>query len=346
MNPSRLKTSRPAASQPPPWTRRRLLLAGAASLGGAGAGTYLVRRLWPDSWIGGSPVTVPVEPPPPRGPVPVLIETDPPGANLVLHPVNYLTGRVEPRHRIVVDGVSPAELKLMEGDYLVGAYFDDGRFHEVYRHVPGPEGPGFTLGFSHFFSSKQDDGRIRLPEIEIPAEAPVVDMVPIAESAAYTMIPFYPQDRLRKYSVPAFLVDQYEFTQGTRWDISPRYQHRDDFLTDGREFPLRHQNSFDHFVALAEGRGKRLLTDIEFSYVASNAGTTRYPWGNDMHPSRHRRRTGPEADRNAQLGPNAARTRRAQSLLRSGRMGRRATGPRSRGPASFKSCPSTATSSS
>lgn len=263
---------------------RRALLATAASIGAVAGGGLLIGRLWPaPERTEELPGTVPVPPPPPSDPVPVTIESEPPGAKLVIHPVNYATGLLEPENRIVVDGVTPVELDLRPGDYLVVAYLEDGRFHEVYRHVPAPTETGLKMGFNHFFS-KVRDGRNLLPQIEIPHADVAAGMSPIPGHPAFVLPPHYETEQLRRFSVPDFYVAPYEYTQGQRRNMlsEAHERRRDDHIVDGENFPLRSKYSFDHFVQIAEIEGKRLLTSLEFYYVATNGGTTRFPSGNTI----------------------------------------------------------------
>jgi eukaryotic-like serine/threonine-protein kinase len=257
---------------------RRAVLASAASVGVLGLGGYLLSRVWPG-------VTVPV----PAGTaddvdVPVRITTTPEGASIVLHPVNYQTGRVEPEKRIVVAEKTPVDMDLKNGDYLVVAYFDDGRFHEVYRHVRHPgRNEGLAFGWGHAFS-RVENGRHVLPIISIPDSDPTEGMSQIAGHSAFVLPPFYHNERLKRFAVPEFYVDQYEFTQGERRDLSPSESNKERYVTDGDDYPLRNLITFDQYVSLAEMLGKRLLTDLEHYNVATNGGATKYPWGNAMHP--------------------------------------------------------------
>jgi len=268
---------------------RRLVLATLATIGATGGLGLFIRHLWPgpeQSGAGPKPSTVPVPPSPPGDPIPVTIETDPPGAKLVLHPINYLTGRVEPENRIVVDSETPAEIDLKPGDYLMVAYFDDGRFNEVYRHVPGPNETGLFWGYSHFFS-KMENGRRLLPKIGIPDLEPAAEMSEIPGATNFVLPPYYQPEQLRRFSVPRFFVDKYEFTQGQRRNmVSAEFErNRDSHIVDGEDFPLRSRYTFDQFVQYAEMQGKRLLTDLEFYYVATNGGTTKFPSGDTIEPT-------------------------------------------------------------
>ena len=272
---------------------RRKLLTTASALGGIGFVGYLIKTFWfvPGPPSGNrdtpfAPVTAPFPPtPPPDVEIPVTLETFPTGAHVVLHPIDYQTGRPQPELRKVVNELTPAKVMLRPGDYLVVAYLDDGRFHEVYRHVPGPDGPGaFAPLYGHTIS-KMVDGRVTLPRVILPKEGESITagMTRVSGKAEFALPPYYPTERLRRYSVPEFFVDLYEFTQGQRRDSSVSERDRDRHIDEGPNYPLRKGHNFDDFVSRAEYEGKRLLTDLEYYYVATNAGTTKYPWGNSMH---------------------------------------------------------------
>ncbi|MCA9054818.1 MAG: serine/threonine protein kinase, partial [Planctomycetaceae bacterium] len=274
---------KPTPNAPKPGSRRSLLLA-AASVGGLGTAGYLSRWIWPEaSNSGGSPVTVPVDGARSPSTVPIRLTTTPPGAQVVMHPVNYDTGRVEPERRIVFEQPSPIDADVPPGDYLVVAHLEDGRFHEVYRHVPAPDESGVQGLLSHQRFLRTPDGHVELPNVELSNVDPSSGMVTISGQVPFVLLPYYPPDRLKKYAVPAFFVDAHEFTQGEIWDLNATESKRDRYLTDGREFPLVIDNRFDQFMNIAERLGKRLLTDLEFVFVTTNGGQTRYPWGDEMH---------------------------------------------------------------
>ena len=46
------------------------------------------------------------------------------------------------------------------------------------------------------------------------------------------------------------------------------------------DFPLTHL-LYDSAIEYAESIGKRLPSEFEYEYAATNGGTTKFPWGND-----------------------------------------------------------------
>jgi hypothetical protein len=71
-----------------------------------------------------------------QGYQPVSFTTNPPGARVVFVPLNEVTGEPLPEKAVRPRGRTPVDLELKPGDYFVVVALDDGRFHEVYRHVP------------------------------------------------------------------------------------------------------------------------------------------------------------------------------------------------------------------
>ncbi|MEZ6068171.1 MAG: serine/threonine-protein kinase [Planctomycetaceae bacterium] len=240
---------------------RRTLLLGAGLFGAVGAAQWLVNSVSASSTA-----------------VPVLLQTDPPGAKAVIYPMDKRTWRPDFERRIVVGAVTPTELELEPGDYLVVAHLDDGRFHEVYRRVHALDDTGLKWGHLHLLSELRN-GRCELPVIELHKPGRVAGLVPIPALRSFAHRPHPDAKLVEALRVPAFLVAQYEFTQGQRRDIAPNERRRFEHVVEGDRFPLREEISFDRAVQLAELCGGRLLTDVEYCVVATNGGQTRYPWG-------------------------------------------------------------------
>ncbi|MCA8997990.1 MAG: protein kinase, partial [Planctomycetaceae bacterium] len=215
--------------------------------------------------------------------VPITITTEPPGAKLVFHPISQKTGRPEPENRIVPEIPAPVELTLKSGDYLVVGVWPDGRFHEVYRHVPWANENSAQAGYNHFFWRKQSDGRIKLPSIEVPPEDVTSGMVQIDGAANFPLAPQFPIDPAKKYRIPTFYIDPREYTQGDFFNFNrPGSPARKNAIIEGRDYPYYQQARFDQAIFLAEMEGKRLLTEMEFYFVATNRGKTKYPWGDEF----------------------------------------------------------------
>lgn len=210
----------------------------------------------------------------------VSITTDPPGARMAFVPLSMETGEPELYRKVLAPGVSPVQVDLLPGDYFVVAVMADGRFHEVYRYVPGT-GKQRSVELSHQLWLLDDDGVIRLKNISIPATSVNRGMTrveggvyqPFALSDAEISPP--PITRIR-----SFYVDEYEFTIG-------EYQNAFQLNPTNSSLPTAlpgnyaYSTTFLSAIANAEKLGKRLPTEFEYEFLATNGGTTRYPWGDD-----------------------------------------------------------------
>jgi len=230
----------------------------------------------------------------------VLITTIPEGAKLAFVPLDELTH--EPRQPIeIIHGhaASPLLLPLNSGDYLVVAYLDDGRFHEVYRYVPTlaeadavRTGQAITLAHRHASFSPQDDGSIKLPIIYIP-DKNVSDGVALTDGMA--LIDGNSNFRLgskddplfkpHRRNIPPFYMDTHEYTHQDYKNFEsidgitevPTVEIIEQLnLPDSA--PLR--VNWHTAMTLAERRGMRLPTEAEYQFAATGGGEHRFPWGN------------------------------------------------------------------
>ena len=195
-----------------------------------------------------------------RGLCIVTLTTEPAGAEVVFVPLGKITGEPmeeEPRAR----GVSPVEVELVPGNYLVIARLPDGRFHEVFRHVPATRETK-PLGYNHQFWKKGDDDRINLPSIKIPPDSPTGEMALIDNG-----------------DVSPFYIDTTEFTVGHWRALSPTAKIPDHFRDAGAADTQAAWSSYDRAVAIAEKIGKRLPSEAEYVSAATRGGTSDFPWG-------------------------------------------------------------------
>ena len=214
----------------------------------------------------------------------VKITTDPDeGADMVFVPLDPMTGEPQPGSAIR-GGKSPVSTRLIPGLYLVIAYFDDQRFHEVYRYVPSdprvvPEAS------AHWFWTNPGPGVVELGSVTIFDSSVATGMVEFTGDAGFLVgqpnDPIFPQHIRR---VPPFYLDSHEVTVG-EWkaDDFPipqqlsEEQRRDDY-------PIALVN-WDNAVAYAESVGKRLPDEIEYEFAATVGGRSKFPWGNDAPPA-------------------------------------------------------------
>lgn len=218
----------------------------------------------------------------PEGMRAVEIDTVPPGAKVSFVPLNRASGMPEPGMIVHAGQVTPVSVHLPPGDYLVVARLEDGsgRFHEVYRHVPD-DVRAVPFAWNHQRWKVGSYGSVVLPEIRIPSASVTSSMVEVDGTDAFpanregspkTMIA----------SVPTFYVDPYERTVGDYKraqgqnhgaDIRTRLSAPDDYAVN---------ISYEEAVTRAEMAGKRLLLDLEYQFVATARGTSRFPWGDSV----------------------------------------------------------------
>jgi eukaryotic-like serine/threonine-protein kinase len=210
----------------------------------------------------------------------VALETEPPGARVVFYGLDERTGEPDPGQRIEAPMRSPVELELLPGDYFVVAALDDGRFHEVYRHVP-PLDAGLVDGTKRYYTHPEVPDGIVMQPFGIPDASVTDGMLLVEGSDRFRMgdgrEPDLPQHIRR---LADLYVDPTEVTSG-EWQQLGRGS------SSGQQSSASHAARLSYHDALyaAEKLGKRLPTEAEYEYVATNRGRTRYPWGNDDPPA-------------------------------------------------------------
>ncbi len=212
----------------------------------------------------------------------VSITTEPEGATVVFYPRDPLTGELITEKAIRPDHKSPCKLQILPGEYFVVAALDDARFHEVIRTVPG-ESVKLTNYYRHQ-SSKVENGitvlpRIRIPEANITAGMTLLEgdesfTVGIANS---TLIPQHPQD------ISSFYLDTHEVSLG---ELRAGFQGSMPESLKGKQFPSLDLPAtgilIDEAILYAELIGKRLPTEFEYEFAATQRGTTIFPWGDEI----------------------------------------------------------------
>lgn len=212
----------------------------------------------------------------------VQLATEPPGATVVFYPLDEVTGEAIPSRRIGPHK-SPVELKLVPNDYLVVAALDDGRFHEVYRRVPK-----FLNAVPEMYPHKKwttVNNVLQLHRIKIPPRAVTEGMALVKGNPEFVVgvgedgpIPIH------KRRIPPFFLDPHEVTVSTvlqyasTLPISIRGKKKEELPP--MNFPMTRVLP-DEALMVAEAMGKRLPTEFEYEYAATNGGTTLYPWGQE-----------------------------------------------------------------
>jgi serine/threonine protein kinase len=228
--------------------------------------------------------------PPPPVLTNVHLETEPPGAQVVFVPHDETNGVLQPSELVVAPNKSPVRVQLKPGRYLVVADLGNGRFHEVYRDVPLP---GASLPSVFRFRigeyKPRADGAVELHRVEIP-EATVTDgMVEFAGSDKFGL--GAPDSQLaprHTVNVHGFWLDPTEATVADFYRLAGEAGKGFELILAGQKPPTpMHpliEFTWERAANLAELAGKRLPSESEYEFAATNGGTTRFPWGDDLPP--------------------------------------------------------------
>ncbi|MGE0375331.1 MAG: SUMF1/EgtB/PvdO family nonheme iron enzyme, partial [Planctomycetaceae bacterium] len=207
----------------------------------------------------------------------VVLETVPSGARVVFVPVDEVTRVPRPGDAVRPSRPSPIEARLRPGTYLVIADLADRGFHEVYRSVP--ENPDASQGpYNHSKWTPRPDGTIELPSITILATQDVIANMTLFEGGTFDM-GSERLDEAPKHSqhVEDFYLDRTEVTIADYRAIKALPLKLVDHPADE---PVTLIN-FDQALEFAELEGKRLMTEAEYEYAATQRGTRVFPWGDD-----------------------------------------------------------------
>lgn len=223
----------------------------------------------------------------------VRVTTNPPGARVVFWGFHPQYGIIDPEQRYEARGVTPTTIDLPPGDYFVVAALNDEIFHEVIRRVPkNPQGLSPAVRHHQY---RYVDGVVNLSEIDLfgPEAAEGMALCP-AEPEFQMGIgnEGYFSHRRR---IPSFHIESTETTYRKLAERFPNLrgirsymvfnQKPEDRPTDF-DFPAE-QIWWDDALWMAELMGKRLMFESEYECVATNRGTTIFPWGNDPSPAKN-----------------------------------------------------------
>jgi len=250
-------------------------------------------------------------PPVPPFPKPVLqrvrIVTEPASARIAVYGFDPKYGLVDPDQAVHPEGRTPVEIELWSGDYFVVAVLDDGRFHEVCRHVPRDIQAMPTNPYNHTRWYVWDDGSVVLPEIKIPAASVTDEMALFDGSDDFAVgrewvdgtitaddVPSLAGSEVRPKSVstvpahrrrvPPFYLDCRELTLG---DYKRVLRDPPPFMRQWRGEPLTDDHPvvmlfIDRAIHFAELVGRRLPSEVEYEFAATSGGTRAFPWGDDV----------------------------------------------------------------
>lgn len=209
--------------------------------------------------------------------VKVRIVTEPPGSQVTIWGIHPIYGIPNIDAYYPGKERTPAMFDLPPGEYLVVVALDDGRFHEVLRFIPRLSN-STSVGIRHRLFER--DGSILIPRpIVIPEKDVEKGMAIIPGNDRFAMGDISIHHR----RIPSFLIDTHEATikevRSTRDEgVLPESIKKIHFPTE--DTPVS-GIWWEDALWTAELMGKRLMFESEYELVATNGGTTKYPWGND-----------------------------------------------------------------
>lgn len=222
----------------------------------------------------------------------VRITTNPPGARVVFWGFHPQYGILDPEQRYEAHGLTPTTIELPPGDYFVVAAINDEIFHEVIRRVPkNPQGlpPGVRHHQYRYVDGVVNLGRIDLFGTEVTEDmalCPTAERMPMGigttgHFAHHRRIPaFYMECTETPYRR---LSQRFPNLKGIR--SYTVFNQKPELRPTNYDMPAE-QIWFDDALWMAELMGLRLMFESEYECVATNQGTTVFPWGNDPSPAK------------------------------------------------------------
>jgi serine/threonine protein kinase/formylglycine-generating enzyme required for sulfatase activity len=222
----------------------------------------------------------------------VRVTTNPPGARVVFWGFHPQYGILDPEQRYEARGVTPTTIDLPPGDYFVVAALNDEIFHEVIRRVPkNPQ--GLPPGIRHQ-QYRYVDGVVNLAEIDLFGSEATEGMALSPAEPEFQMGIGNEGYFAHRRRIPSFYIESTETTYRKLAERFPNLrgirsyvvfnQRPEDRPTDF-DLPAE-QIWWDDALWMAELMGKRLMFESEYECVATNRGTTVFPWGDDPTPAK------------------------------------------------------------
>ena len=202
----------------------------------------------------------------------VHVTTEPAGASVAVNLCDPKTGEPDMLHTSGQLDSTPGTFDLNPGRYLVHVSLsglDGQRTHLLHRTVPGENGewPSMSAGWERFQVLSPTE--LQWPPITIPSADIINDMVLVAGTDAF--VAEGPNGR-KTVSIAPFYVARREYTYGDFLKIRPGV------IGDVPGKPAPEQPAentmpvrYDMAEHWAEESGGRLLTDLEFAYLAKLA---------------------------------------------------------------------------
>ncbi len=187
----------------------------------------------------------------------VRLETEPPGCELTVVPLDPVTNDPIPERLERLPGVSPIDAHLLPGDYLIVAVLDDDRWHEVNRHVPfRHEERGWAWSNRHWH---YNDDAIEFKKIRIqspPADSPTFVPVPQTRGLLVSR-PGWSAHAPQQIDVPPFQVATRTLNRQAILDRAG--------VEEGTPHAGKLYLNYDQVVEKAERAGCRLPSAAEYS---------------------------------------------------------------------------------
>jgi tRNA A-37 threonylcarbamoyl transferase component Bud32/formylglycine-generating enzyme required for sulfatase activity len=232
----------------------------------------------------------------------VQVQTNPEGARIALVPISAEDGKPVPERIVRPSGFTPTSVSLTPGAYLVVVSMEGHGFHEVLRYVPRDVGKA-APEFPHTYYTLSSNGIVVLPTITIPENAVESNMAYFAGGSVALVHPesvrsrenpaqranllarFPPPQVSPTVSVEPFYLDTTEMTVGKCRELLSEENSPDLQAVRDKDARLPMVNiSYDRAVRYAELAGKRLMTEEEYVFAATNGGKTAFPWGDAVDP--------------------------------------------------------------
>jgi formylglycine-generating enzyme required for sulfatase activity len=222
----------------------------------------------------------------------VRVETNPPGAEVVLVPVNEY-GELQGEDRIRPKGKTPLVIpNVPASEYLVVVNLPGHGFHEVYRIVPGQNQAAGLYRHNQWEESASNT--IDLPPIDIPRTIRAQRSMVCIEGGdfqmgcdgrrgqSWTRTPVGPAHRrtLEPYYLDPTEVTVQEYQVWTKTLPAAMRRHYPKQPANFNRFPVTHV-TWGRARDIAELMGKRLPTEEEYEFAATGGGKWDYPWGNN-----------------------------------------------------------------
>ncbi len=222
--------------------------------------------------------------------IPVVMSSNPAGAELVWYRFDPELGVIDPQSQI--QSVAGEVVRLSPGFYQVWARLD-GEVFDVFRSVPQSMAAAENMVYRRIGaeqvtidhrSSTVVNGIVVVPELKLVPGSRVSG--PLAFQAGGVITSLDQPDILVAFSgirrkLAPFLIDTHEVTWREITAVWHDFPVPEGSLTDDPAVGL----PWDLAVAWAEDNGKSLPTVCEMAFAATNGGTSKFPWGDQMTES-------------------------------------------------------------